>query len=91
MEERFDKLERMLKEMYRVNRENHEYLRKIDQRQRYGVYWKFFWFAIVLGSALGIYYFVQPYVDQAVNFYDQFETSLVQLNTIPEQVKGIFK
>lgn len=91
MEERIDKLERMLKELYRIEMENNDYLKKVDRRQRYGIYWRVFLFVIALGSALGIYYLAQPYIEQFLSFYNQFETSITQLNTLPEQVRGIFK
>jgi hypothetical protein len=84
-----EKMEKMLRELYRVTKENNDYLKKIDRRQRYGMYWKVLFFIITAGSVLGVYYMAQPYVDQVLGFYNQFETSVNQFNTIPSQIKDL--
>jgi fructoselysine-6-P-deglycase FrlB-like protein len=84
-----EKTEKMLRELYRVSRENNDYLQKIDRRQRYGIYWNVFLMILAVGSALGIYYFAQPYLEQLVGFYNQFGDSLNQFNIIPESLRGL--
>lgn len=81
-------MEKMLRELYRVTRENNEYLQKIDRRQRYSMYWRVLLIVLAVGSAFGIYYAAQPYVDQVLGFYDQFGETVNQFNIIPESLRS---
>jgi hypothetical protein len=76
---------KLLSEIYRINQENNAYLRKIDRRQRYNTYWKVFLFILAVGSALGLYYVVQPYIDQVSDVYNQAQSTLSSF--IPQQQK----
>jgi len=47
------------------------------------VYW-----VIIIGSAVGAYYFIQPYVDQIVNVYGGAKNDL---NNISQMIQGLRK
>jgi fructoselysine-6-P-deglycase FrlB-like protein len=84
-----NEIKKTLSELMALTKENNEYLRKIDRRQRYNMYWKTFVFIIAVGSALGLYYVVQPYVDQIGEIYGQMEQSFVQFGSLGNSLKGI--
>lgn len=82
---------KMLAETYELTKVNHDFLRKIDRRQRYSMYWRTATVIIAIGSALGVYYFLQPYIDQFIDIYSQVEKTFIQFGTIPDQIRGIKK
>jgi len=84
-----DSTKKMLNETYRISQENNAYLKKIDRRQRYSTYWKVFLFIVAVGSALGVYYYFQPYVDQVVDIYDQAQSTFSSF--IPQNSKPTIK
>jgi len=86
-----ERQQKMLEATYRLAKENNEYLRKIDRRQRYGIYWKFFTFVIIIGSAFGLYLFLQPYIDQIIQAYTEVEQSFIQMKSIPNQLKDLVR
>ncbi len=83
-----DITKKTLSEIYKLNKENHILLKKIDRRQRLNFYWRLFLITIAVASALGVYYYAQPYVDQAVNFYSEVEKNVNQISGFPEQIKN---
>lgn len=79
---------KFLSEIYQLNKENNHLLKKIDRRQRLSFYWRIFITTIAIASALGLYYYAQPLVDQAINFYGEIEKNVNQLENFPEQIKN---
>ncbi len=67
--------QKMLQEIYKLTLENNKYIRKIDRRQRLSMYWRIFLFMIAIASALGIYYFLQPYFESVTETYHQIQSS----------------
>ncbi len=86
-----DTTKKMLTETFELTKVNHDLLKKIDRRQRYSMYWRTLTIIIAIGSALGVYYFLQPYVDQFVDVYSQVEKTFIQFGTIPDQIRGLKK
>jgi subtilisin family serine protease len=84
-----EELKKLLLETYKITKENREYLIKIDRRQRYNFYWRIFVTILAVSSALGIYYYFQPYLDQVLDIYNQVEKSVNQFGTIPDQIKNL--
>jgi hypothetical protein len=84
-----DQVKKLLLETYKITKENREYLIKIDRRQRYNFYWRIFVTILAVSSALGIYYYFQPYLDQVLDIYNQVEKSVNQFGTIPDQIKNL--
>lgn len=79
---------KLLDQTYRLAEENNKYLKKIDRRQRLNFYWRLFIMILAVVSALGIYYYVQPYIDQVITIYNQVEKNVAQFGTVPEQIKS---
>jgi hypothetical protein len=79
---------KLLAESYAIVRENNTLLKKIDRRQRWSSYWRIFMMLLAVASALGVYYYLQPYLDQAINFYNEVEKNVVQFGTVPSQIKS---
>lgn len=50
--------------------DNNRILRKLLAHQRYNTIISVFKWALIIGTALGTYYFLQPYVDQVLATYE---------------------
>ena len=78
-----DSTKKLLNETYRISQENHILLKKIDRRQRYSTYWRVFLFILAVGSALGVYYYFQPYVDQVIDILGLMGDAVDNIPGIP--------
>jgi len=59
-----DPLDRqMLRETLELARENNEYLKKMRRTMLMGSVMKFVYWIVILGAAVGAFYFVKPYID----------------------------
>ncbi len=86
-----DQTKKLLLETYKIAKENREYLVKIDRRQRYSSYWRIFLILLTIGSALGVYYYFEPYINQFVDAYDTVQQTFTSFGTVPDQIKGFIK
>jgi len=65
----FENLDRQLRETRQLAEENRELLGKI-----YGILWRgrlfrFLYWVVIIGFAIGAFYFLEPYFDQVMNAY----------------------
>jgi len=75
-----NEIKKLLIENLEIAKENKEYLRKIDRRQRVSTYWKVFLFILTIGSALGLYYFLDPYIQTLSDSYGQIKNQIQSFN-----------
>lgn len=59
----------LLTTTYKLTSENNEILHSLRRAQRWQAVWSFIRWALVIGSALGAYYYLQPYLDKLFNLY----------------------
>jgi len=76
----FQNLQRRLRETRQLAEDNNELLRKV-----YGILWRgrvfrILYWVIIIGVAIGAFYFLEPYLDQANTLYGSFQE---QLNAVP--------
>lgn len=67
---------KLLEDTFALAEENNKMLRSVVQSMRISrimsiVYWVF-----IIGSAVGAYYFIQPYVDQLISVYGGAKSDL---------------
>ncbi len=60
-----DNIERLVKEDIRIGKENNKILKKVYRYIKWNRAFRIFYWLIVIGSALGIYWFVEPYIEGA--------------------------
>lgn len=58
-----------LKKVVKLSEENNTMLRRVDHRAKMAVLWGIFRWAIVIGVALGAFYYIQPYLEQLATIY----------------------
>ena len=69
-------LEQLVKEDIAINQENNKILKKLWSGVKWGRIFRVFYLVIIVGSALGLYYFLQPYIDSFRGFFDMLNHML---------------
>ncbi|MFA6520504.1 MAG: hypothetical protein WCT44_02775 [Candidatus Paceibacterota bacterium] len=59
----------LLEKSVALEEDNNKMLRAIRRSMFLGRVMTFVYWALIIGSAIGAYYFVQPYVDQIIGVY----------------------
>lgn len=77
-----------LEEVYHMVKENNDILRGLRRRSNISAMFTIFYWTVILGSLVGVYYFVNPLVSGALEKKDSIEKSLQNLdqlkNILPE-------
>ena len=60
---------KLLEETLELARENNKILRGIRRSQRIASFMSLLYWVVVIGVAIGAFYYLQPYVDQAQKFW----------------------
>jgi cytoskeletal protein RodZ len=61
----------LLKATYKLAEENNAILKKMRRNQRIASLLRVLYWVIVIGIGVGIFYFIQPYVDSVTNFFKE--------------------
>jgi hypothetical protein len=59
----------LLQELAEKVEENNDILKSIRRSMRISRIFSFIYWAIIIGSAIGAYYLIQPYIDQLLSVY----------------------
>ncbi len=59
----------MLKRVYQMTEENNDMLVSMRRSMRLSRIWSIVYWTLIIGSAVGAYYFIQPYIDQILSIY----------------------
>jgi hypothetical protein len=60
---------KMIEETFYFAQENNKILRKIRSVQKWDIFWSLLKWFVVIGIALGSFYYLEPYVNKIMNFY----------------------
>jgi len=71
-----------------LSEENNKMLHSMRRSMRIRSFMTVVYWVIIIGSAVGAYYFIQPYVDQIVNVYGGAKNDL---NNISQMIQGLRK
>ena len=74
-------------ELLELTRQNNEILTGMRRTQRWATFFNLIYWAIIVGSLIGAFYFFQPYIDQIKSLVSSLP-SAAQIQTIFGQVKG---
>lgn len=75
---------KLLEETARLARENNDMLKKIRRGQKWARGWRIAYWVIIIGVAVGAFYFLQPYVEALRESYVKAQSTL-------QNFKGIFQ
>jgi len=81
----------LLEKTYSLAEENNNILKGIRRSNRWSLFFKIFYWVIIIGVAVGAFYFVQPYVDVVFKAYQSVQGDFGKVksivNTIPSSTK----
>lgn len=72
----------LLQNIAQTVQENNEMLRAIRRSQRWATLWRAVYWTVIIGSAIGAYWIIQPYIDQLLGVYSGAQSNL-------DTVKGL--
>lgn len=78
--------EQNLQELLELARENNEMLKGVHRRARWSMFFWILRWAIVVGILFGAYYYVEPYVDKAVETYQKTTNTIKDLQHSADKV-----
>ncbi|HVS79406.1 MAG TPA: hypothetical protein VHF05_00320 [Candidatus Paceibacterota bacterium] len=71
-----DLLERILD----LTEENNKILRKIERANRWSLIFRIIYWLFVIGAAVGIYYYIQPYQESLIHAYQTLQSFVDQMH-----------
>jgi|TARA_Y100000310_G_scaffold296014_1_gene327884 hypothetical protein len=82
--------DREFKELLKLTRDNNKLLHKMRRHAIYGNIIRLFYWALILGVPIVIYYyFLQPYLEQVLEAYSGFQRGVESVQDVGSQVKGL--
>ena len=72
----------LLEKTYKLSEENNNILKGIRSSNRWSTFFKVIYWTILIGIAVGAYYYVQPYVDLAFKAYKSVQGDLNNVKSI---------
>ena len=67
--------------------DNHKMLRSMRRSMHISSIVSVLYWVIIIGSAVGAYYFIQPYTDEIMKVYNEAKVNLGNFNTTLQNVK----
>lgn len=77
----------LLENTFRLSEENNKMLHSMRRSMRIARVLSFLYWALIIGSAVGAYYFIQPYIDQLLGTYGNAKSNIESINTLFNSLK----
>lgn len=81
----------LLERTYKLAEENNEILRSIRSGRRWGIAFKVFYWAIIIGLSYGAYYFIQPYLKMVTGVYGQVQDNIDNVQSVTSKLTDLLK
>ena len=62
---------------------NNKILKGMQRSARAGRFFTIVYWTLIIGSAVGAYYYIQPYLDQAMRLYQEINSGVSKVNSLP--------
>ncbi|MFA6353474.1 MAG: hypothetical protein WCW93_00900 [Candidatus Paceibacterota bacterium] len=82
---------KLLEETYRLTEENNHMLRKVRNVQRWSVFWSSLKIVLVIGIALGLFYFLEPYIEKMISLYNSVSGTTGNMNYNSSSFQDLLK
>ena len=77
----------LLNRSVRLAEDNNKILRSMKRSQHWANIMNALYWVLIIGAAIGGYYLVQPYVDQAKSIYNEAKSGLDNISNVIKNVK----
>ncbi len=81
----------LLIQTHRLTEENNHLLRKMHRAALWGRVFHFFYWVLIIGTSVGAYYFIQPYIDQLTQVYGGIKGDVSSVQGVVNQLKNTLK
>ena len=78
----------LLEKTYEMEKENNGILKGIRNTNRWAIFFKVFYWTIIVGISVGAFYFVQPYVDKFLQTYQNLQSDLGGVKSVINKVSN---
>jgi uncharacterized membrane protein len=72
----------MLKKALELSQENNKILHSVRRGMFWGRIMNVVYWIVIIGAAVGVYYYITPYIDNAVGAYGSLKTDLKSLGAM---------
>ncbi|MEI7765336.1 MAG: hypothetical protein WCI93_01995 [bacterium] len=72
---------KLLEKTYELVKENSEILHKVRSVQKWQAFWSTLRIIILIGVTLGAAYYLQPFLEKAINLFNQISSSQQVIDT----------
>ena len=79
----------LLEETAKLARENNKILRGIRRSNRLSAFFRIIYWAVIIGSAFGAYYFLQPYVNALVKSYNNLQQNIESVKNVTAKLPAL--
>ena len=83
-----EELKKLLSENLEISRESLKILKGIRRANRMAAAFKIFYWLIIVGSMVGAYFYLQPYLQQALTIVKQVQETISGVQKIGDTVKN---
>ncbi len=82
-------VKRELEEIREISEENNRMLHSMRRSARIGMFIRAIYWLIILGAAVGAFYYLQPYLDSLLRVYKNVEQTQQRISSFPTSWDGI--
>ena len=82
---------KLLENTFILAQENNKMLRKVRSIQKWGVFWSWLKIILIIGITLGLFYFLQPYINKIKDFYNTISGAGQKLNDNSNSFQDLLK
>lgn len=66
----------LLKKTLELTKENNQMLHSIKRQMLWGRIFRIVYWVVIIGAAIGIYYYVDPYINDAIDAYGSLKSNV---------------
>ncbi|MBU0999377.1 hypothetical protein KKG24_03710 [Patescibacteria group bacterium] len=83
--------QKLLEDTFQLAQENNRMLRKIRSVQKWRTFWSGLKIFIIIGIALGSFYFLEPYINKMLDFYGSISGTVQNVNDNNSSFQDLLK
>lgn len=82
---------RLLEETFALTQENNKMLHKVRSIQKWAAFWQGIKIFVIISVALGVVYYIQPYVNKVVDLYNSISGTTQKINNTSNSFQDFLK
>lgn len=79
----------LLEETHELVLENNKILHRLQRSARWSKFFRFVYWVLIIGTSVGAYYFLQPYIDKVIGVYTGMQNDLSNVKNVTSQASDL--